>query len=91
MKITKEHQAIVQEVESLAEEHLSGSGTTTELRLWDDGDFCVEVTHGRRDRIREKIIWRSSESHIHPAETFIYQEDDVQHSCEWDVIAKREL
>ena len=91
MNITEEHQTIVQEVESLAEEKLSGTDTTTELTLWDDGDFCVEVTHGRRDGIREKIIWRSSESYLYPAETFVYQEDDVRRSCEWDIVAKREL
>jgi hypothetical protein len=91
MNITEEHQAIVQEAEALAEEEFSGTETTIELRLWDDGDFCVEVTHGRKsDGVREKIVWRSSKSHLFPAETFVYLEDDVQQSCEWDLLTKRE-
>jgi hypothetical protein len=89
-EITARHQRIITEAEAHAEREFSGTDSTTDLTLWDDGDFIVQVTHGNGD-FRERIIWRSSESELYPAETFIYIEDDVIHSCEWEVRKRKEL
>lgn len=90
MKITEEHQEIVQEAESLAEEHLSGNDTTTQLTVWDDGDFLVEVTHGNGET-REQIVYRSSDSYFYTGGEYMYQEDVVACSEEGTIKELEEI
>lgn len=77
MNITQEHQDVVQKAETFAEEMFSGDDTTTELTVWDDGDFLVQVKHGNGET-REQIVYRLSDSYFYEGDTYVYQEDTVE-------------
>jgi hypothetical protein len=53
---------------------------TTNILLWDDGDFKVTVRHGNGET-REKIVYRSSGSDRLDGDCFYYIEDEVT-ECE---------
>lgn len=75
----------VHKAQELAKEKFCGDDTTTELRLWDDGDFIVEVCHGFEDK-REKIIYRSSESRLCEEKAFMYRVERVVDPESFDIL-----
>lgn len=71
--LTEHKQNVVDEAQHIAEHEFGDEPTTTMIKLWDDGDFCVEVRNGfSAGGLHQKILYRSSESTIYPGETFLY-------------------
>lgn len=84
-EITWKKKDVISRAQELAESELSGDSRYTNVKLWDDGDFMVEVIHGHGE-YREKIVWRSSESCFYPAETFMYIVDTIDCTNEGTIV-----
>lgn len=88
--LTAEKLSAIERVQDVADEHLRGGSRTTNIILWDDGDFRVDVVHGYDD-VREKIVWRSSTSAFFEGGEFTYLLDTVDCSEEQTTLERRVL
>lgn len=73
---------VIEEAQRIANDRFGqDAAKTTDVLLWDDGDFKVTVKHGNGET-REKIVYRSSDSDLFDGECFYYVEDEVTQSQE---------